>query len=89
MAAAKRLHIDNVDWKGGTKSTTIGKDSIAARYAEGTGTYNGDAASYSYATLNVPGAAKQILIIYAVTHAMGPARKQEAKDCLNSIQKIN
>jgi hypothetical protein len=86
MIVARKLKLDDLDWKGGTKEGKFGKDAIPGRFAEGTCSFKGEQSSYSYATLN-PGGPKQILIIYAVQKSASDARKQEAIDTIKSLQR--
>jgi hypothetical protein len=86
MTVARKLKLDNLDWKGGTKESKFGKDAIPGFAAEGTCNFKGEQASYSYATLN-PGGAKQILIIYAVQRSAPSERKHEAIETVKSIQR--
>lgn len=86
LDVSRKLSLEGLDWKGGTRDVKFGKDQIPGRTAEGDCTVKGEPATYSYATLNT-GSAREMLIIYAVKKSAARERKVEAMDALKSIER--
>jgi hypothetical protein len=86
LQVARKLKLENLDWKGGTREVKFGKDQIPGRTAEGDCTVGGEAAKYSYATLST-GSPMEVLIIYAVKKSAAGELGTHAKDSLRSIER--